>query len=476
MQPAPPGGSTASPVVPASVTAELLRRYDRPGPRYTSYPTALEFHDGFGPRDYRARLARAAERADEPLSLYAHLPFCESRCSFCACTVLITRNRAVGEKYLGYLLREIDLVAPLLGERRRVAQLHWGGGTPTFFDPAQVRRLFAAFRARFELLPDAEVALEVDPRVTGTDHMETLRELGFNRVSMGVQDFDGAVQEAIHRIQPLEATRDLVELARRLGFRSVNLDLVYGLPRQSEAGFLRTLESVVALRPDRLAVYSFAVVPWLKRNQRLLRMEELPPPDVKLRLFGHAREVLLRAGYRAIGMDHFALPGDELSRAAAARVLHRNFMGYTTRPAPDMIGFGMSAIGEAGGAFVQNHKSLTRYYEHLDAGELPVERGLALEPDDERRRAVILSLMCNFHVDAAAWEARFGEPFAACFRRELAELAADDGPVAHGFVEVRPDGIEVTAAGALFVRNVAMVFDRRTRERRAAGPAFSRTV
>jgi oxygen-independent coproporphyrinogen-3 oxidase len=462
--------------IPAAVTADLLRRYDRPGPRYTSYPTALEFNATFGPEQYEERLRLAAQHPELPLSLYAHLPFCESRCSFCACTVLITRNHGVGDKYLGYILREIDAVAPLLGERRRVAQLHWGGGTPTFFDEESLELLFAKFKERFDLLPDAEIAIEVDPRVTSMTQMATLRRLGFNRVSMGVQDFDGAVQEAIHRIQPLDATRDLILEARRLGFESVNLDLVYGLPRQTEEGFLRTLDAVVALRPDRLAVYSFAVVPWMKRNQRLIRMEELPATEVKLRLFGHAREVLLRAGYRAIGMDHFALPGDELSLAADARTLHRNFMGYATRPAPDMIGFGMSAIGEVAGAFVQNHKSLTRYYEHLDAGRLPVERGLVLDVDDERRRAVILSLMCNCHLDIAAWERRFGESFADVFARELVELGAPDGPAAHGFVVLSRDALEVTPAGALFVRNVAMVFDRRTRERRVDGPAFSRTV
>jgi oxygen-independent coproporphyrinogen-3 oxidase len=465
-----------TPLLTAEVTADLLRKYDRAGPRYTSYPTAVEFRDTFGPRDYRSRLAAAAARPDLPLSLYAHIPFCRSRCSFCACTVLITRNPRVSEKYLGYLLREIDLVAPLLGERRRVKQLHWGGGTPTYLDPGQIRRLFGKFRERFVLEPDAEVALEVDPRVTSTEQMEVLRELGFNRVSMGVQDFDDAVQEAIHRAQPYEMTRSLVETSRRLGFHSVNVDLVYGLPRQSEEGFRRTLEQVVEIRPDRLAVYSFAMVPWLKRNQRLIRQEELPAPDVKLRLYGHARAHLLEAGYQAIGMDHFALPDDELSVAARARVLHRNFMGYTTRPAPDMVGFGMSSIGEVAGAFVQNHKSLVRYYEMIDAGELPVERGYALDADDERRRAVILALMCNFHVDVPAWEERFGRRFAEEYADEIRELAAPDGPASHGFVQVRPEAVEVTPVGTLFVRNLAMVFDRHLKAKRGDRPAFSRTV
>ncbi len=460
----------------AAVTADLLRRYDRPGPRYTSYPTAVEFAESFGAEAYRERLAAAAAEPSLPLSLYAHIPFCRSRCSFCACTVLITRNPRVSENYLGYLLREIDLVAPLLGGRRSVAQLHWGGGTPTYLDPAQIRRLFAKFAEHFTLLPDAEVALEVDPRVTTTEQLEVLRSFGFNRISMGVQDLDDAVQEAINRVQPGGMTRSLVADARRLGYHSVNVDLVYGLPRQTEEGFARTVDDVIGLRPDRLAVYSFAMVPWMKRNQRLIRPAELPAPDVKLRLFGRAREAFLAAGYQAIGMDHFALPEDELSVAARNRVLHRNFMGYATRPAPDMVGFGMSSIGEVSGAFVQNHKSLMRYYERIDAGLLPVERGYALSADDERRRAVILDLMCNFHVDRRGWEARFGDDFGAFFAPELAELSAPDGPESHGFVRVLPDALEVTPVGTLFVRNLAMVFDRYLKARTGGGPVFSRTV
>ncbi len=458
----------------AQVTADLLKRYDRAGPRYTSYPTAVEFTESFGPAAYRERLAAAARRPDLPLSLYTHIPFCRSRCSFCACTVLITRNPRVSEKYMGYLLREIDLVAPLLGDRRRVKQFHWGGGTPTYLDLEQIRRLFGKFAEHFTLEPDAEVALEVDPRVTTADQMELLRELGFNRVSMGVQDFDADVQDAIHREQPFEMTRDLVAISRRLGYHSVNVDLVYGLPRQTEEGFLRSIDQVVGIRPDRLAVYSFAMVPWMKRNQRLIRPDELPSPDVKLRLYGHARAKFLEAGYQAIGMDHFALPEDELSVAARGRVLHRNFMGYTTRPAPDMVGFGMSSIGEVSGAFVQNHKSLTKYYESLDAGEIPVERGYALDADDERRRAVILALMCNFHLDVPEWERRFGREFAAEYAAEIRELR--EGPEAHGFAKVTPAAIEVTPTGSLFVRNLAMIFDRHLRAKTGDRPVFSRTV
>jgi oxygen-independent coproporphyrinogen-3 oxidase len=460
----------------AAVTADLLRRYDRQGPRYTSYPTAVEFHDGVGPDEARARLVEASRRPDLPLSLYAHVPFCESRCSFCACTVLITRRNSVAADYLGYLEKEIALVAGLLGGRRRVRQFHLGGGTPTFLRPDQLRRLVDAYRREFDFEEGAEVALEVDPRVTTDEHVDVLRELGFSRVSMGVQDFDGEVQEAIRRIQPFDATERLVALARRSGFTSVNLDLVYGLPRQTLEGFLRTLAQVLALRPDRVAVYSFAMVPWLKRNQRLVDPAALPAPALKIRIFAEARAAFLAAGYRPIGMDHFALPGDELARAAEAGRLHRNFMGYTTRPAPDMVGFGMSAIGEVAGAYVQNHKRLVKYYGLLDEGRLPVERGRVLDADDARRRAVILDLMCNFRADAAAFEARFGVPFAATFAAELAELRAPDGPVEHGFVRESAGGLEVTETGTLFVRNLCMVFDRYRRESRGGTPVFSRTV
>jgi oxygen-independent coproporphyrinogen-3 oxidase len=470
------GGPAPAARLDAAVTEDLLRRYDRQGPRYTSYPTAVEFHGGVGPAEARARLVEAARRPDLPLSLYAHLPFCEARCSFCACTVLITRRNSVAEDYLGFLEREIDLVAGLLGGRRRVRQLHFGGGTPTFLRPAQLRRLHGAFARRFEIEPDAEVAVEVDPRVTTDEQVHLLRELGFSRVSMGVQDFDPAVQEAIRRIQPFDATERLVSLCRRLGYASVNLDLVYGLPRQREEGFARTLEQVLALRPDRVALYSFAMVPWLQRNQRLVDPATLPPPAAKIRLFAIARERFLDAGYRAVGMDHFALPGDDLARAAAEGTLHRNFMGYAPRPAPDLVGFGMSAIGEVAGAFLQNHKRLPRYYDLVAAGEVPTERGRVLDADDERRRAVILDLMCNFRLDARAFEARFGASPAAAFPREFEELRAPDGPAAHGFVRETPAGLEVTEVGTLFVRNLAMVFDRYRREARAGAPVFSRTV
>jgi len=463
-----PGGETRS------VTLDLLRRYDRPGPRYTSYPTAVEFHPGFDEAAYRERLAEAAGAPERPLSLYAHLPFCEERCSFCACSVIITRKREVAARYLEYLKRELGLLGAALGGRRRVVQYHWGGGTPSYLSPEQMRALHEAVSAEFDVEPSAEVAIEIDPRVTTLEQLEVLRELGFNRLSMGVQDFTPEVQRAVNRIQSVEATRALFERARQLGFQSINVDLIYGLPLQTLESFGRAVDTVIGLRPDRVAVYSFAFVPWIRAHQKNIRQQELPVPELKLELFVEARQRFLDAGYRALGMDHFALPGDELTRAGDAGTLHRNFMGYTTRPAPDMLGVGVSAIGDVAGAFAQNTKKLSGYYAALDAGRFPIERGYRLDDDDRVRRHVITELMCNFRLDPATVEERFGIDFDRYFERELEELR--EGPAAHGFLELDPGHIEVTPAGRLFVRNVCMSFDRYLRAKRGDKPVFSRTV
>ncbi len=457
----------------AAVTAERLARYDRPGPRYTSYPTAVEFHDGFTPQRYLEKLAAAAERPDEPLSLYVHLPFCAERCSFCGCNVIITRKQGVAAAYLGHLEREIELVAGHLGERRGVVQLHWGGGTPTYLTVDEMARLWAALTGRFEVRPGAEVAIEVDPRVTSEAQVAWLVAHGFNRVSMGVQDFDPAVQDAINRYQTFDQTRDLHLQLRDAGVESINFDFVYGLPQQTPASFRDAIARAVDLRPDRVAVYSYAFVPWIKAHQKAIRPEDLPPREVKLELFGIAYELFTAAGYVQIGMDHFALPSDSLARAAESRTLHRNFMGYTTHPASDSIGFGVSAIGELDGAFAQNTKKLTRYEEALAQGLPPIERGFERSRDDVIRRDVIQSLMCNFHLDVRAIERAHGIDFDAYFGDALREL--DEGPVAHGFVRRTPDTIEVTGDGRLFVRNVCMTFDAYL-QRHAEQQRFSRTV
>ena len=463
--------------VTTDAPAALLARYDRPGPRYTSYPTAVEFHAGVTADTYSDSLARANADADAPLSVYVHLPFCEERCAFCGCNVVITKHRDVANEYLGYLAREVDLLASHLPHRRHVSQLHWGGGTPTYYSAGQLETVFASLARHFTFAPNAEIGIEIDPRVTSAEQLARLRQLGFNRVSMGVQDFDPTVQEAVNRVQSFELTRDLVDHARRLGYASINLDLIYGLPYQSLEGFARTLGQVVTLRPERVAAYSFAFVPWMKAHMKHIPEHSLPGADVKLALLGLTQRAFAEAGYRQIGMDHFALPGDELARASDSRSLHRNFMGYTVQSARDMVALGVSGIGDVQGTFVQNTKKLSEYYAAIDAGRFPTERGYALDADDRVRRYVITELMCNGHLDITEVERRFAITFADYFAAELAELHGPDSPVTDGLVDVAAHAIEVTPMGRLFVRNVCMVFDRYLRARTSgASPVFSRTV
>jgi oxygen-independent coproporphyrinogen-3 oxidase len=424
-----------------TATTELLARYDRPGPRYTSYPTAVEFHDGFTEGHYRERLAQADAERDAPLSIYAHLPFCEERCLYCACNVVITRHREVTDRYLDHTLLEVDLLARSLPHRRKVSQMHWGGGTPTYYPVPDLERLYRSFGERFQFTPDAEIGIEVDPRVTTPEQVKALKRLGFNRISMGVQDFTPEVQEAVHRVQSYELTRSLVDLSRAEGYHSVNIDLIYGLPYQSLDGFRRTLDQVLAIRPDRVAVYSFAFVPWIKAHMKHFPKEVLPDAPLKLQLLGLTIDAFTGAGYRQIGMDHFALPDDELSRAVEARTLHRNFMGYTVQSARDMVGVGITAIG------------------------------------DVVRRHVITRLMCNAYLDVREVEQLFDLSFADAFAAELAELSGPDSPVRHGLLAITPEAIEVTPTGRLFIRNVCMVFDRYLRAKSAPEkPVFSRTV
>ena len=460
----------------SSRVAELLRQYDRPGPRYTSYPTAVEFNEAFDEASYRGRLEAASLLENEPLSLYVHLPFCEARCSYCGCMVIITQKREVAARYLDYLEREIGMLASALGRRRRVVQHHWGGGTPTYLEPSQIRRLHGIVARHFTFDPEAEQAIEIDPRVTSREQLDLLRELGFNRLSMGVQDFSPEVQEAIKRRQTETQTRELYQYARGIGFDSINVDLIYGLPRQNLDAFRRTLDSVVDMRPDRIAVYSYAHVPWLRPHQKEIATGDLPDAALKFELFGAAIETFQAGGYEAIGMDHFALPDDELALASKARRLHRNFMGYTTRPASDMLGLGVSAIGDVRGAFAQNHKKLPAYYHAIDQGRFPIERGYALDADDLIRRYVITQLMCNFHVGAGDVAERFGIRLDDYFAQELTSLAAGPGPVADGFLVIRPDGLDVTPRGRLFVRNICMEFDRYLPAHLQGRPVFSRTV
>jgi oxygen-independent coproporphyrinogen III oxidase len=454
------------------LTPELLARYDRPGPRYTSYPTAPHFSTGFDEEAYAERLRAAAERRGEPLSMYVHLPFCEARCTFCGCNVVISPRRGPEERYLEAVEAELDLLRTSLGERP-LNQLHWGGGTPTYLTPAQCERLFAAITSRFPLAGDAEVALEIDPCVTTMEHLATLRRLGFNRVSMGLQDTDPAVQEAVRRIQPLELTREHVDEARRLGFASVNIDLIYGLPLQTEPGFRATVRTVIdELAPDRVACFSYAHVPWIKPHQKALETASMPAGWEKFQLFLGAAEEFTAAGYRFVGFDHFARPDDELARALDEDRVHRNFMGYTVMPAADQVGIGATAIGDVAGAYVANEKNLARYQRRVEGGRLPVERGLLRSPEDELRRAVIHRIICTLALDYSWVEQTFGVDPRLHFADALTAL---EPMAADGLVALGDRGLSATEAGRFFLRNICMPFDAYLADADTR-PLFSRTV
>ena len=456
--------------------AELLARYDVAGPRYTSYPTAPSFRDDFGEREYRA-FARATNEdpIPSPLSLYVHLPFCESPCFYCGCTRLITRDHGNALRYLDHLETEIALQSGLFDADRPVVQLHLGGGTPNFLSADELARLTGALADNFslELEDDRDYSVEIDPRFLTRNFIEALADLGFNRLSFGVQDFDPDVQRAINRVQPETQTREALEAAREAGMRSVNLDLIYGLPRQEPASFARTLETAVALRPERIALYAYAHMPERFKAQRQIDAHDLPPPQVKLELLGTAIHELTQAGYRYIGMDHFALPGDPLARALDTGTLHRSFQGYSTHGHCDLVGLGMSAISHVDGCYAQNERDLARYYQALEQDRLPIVRGLALGVEDVVRADVIQSIMCRGWVDFAAVERRFGFRFVEHFNRELAELVR---LAADGLVRLGEYGFTVTPRGRLLMRVIAMVFDASFQHRDAAAPRYSRVI
>jgi oxygen-independent coproporphyrinogen-3 oxidase len=454
-----------------AVTPEILRRYDQPGPRYTSYPTAPEWSPDFGADQYAEALVRS-NSCKEPLSLYVHIPFCDKRCAFCGCNVVASTKDSAMEKYLDYVHREIALVAEALGKRNHLAQIHWGGGTPTSLRADQLQHLFTSIADHFAIEKGAEIAIEVDPRVTSLEQLNMLRVLGFNRLSLGVQDFDEVVQREIQRNQTEKQTRQLMSWGRAAGFEGINVDLIYGLPGQTMSSWIETIKKVVEIEPDRLAIYSYAHMPDRLRNQRAIDASKLPDPETKYALFAVGRQALIDAGYHAIAMDHFALPHDDLSLAMETRTLHRNFMGYTVVRAQDSIGIGVSSIGEIAGAYAQNEKKLSKYYEAIDAGHLATSGGCVLSKDDEIRRWVIRQLMCNFHVEYRDVENRFGVRFDEYFRDEQAELQRFED---EGLLDCVEGGIVVQPLGQVFIRNIAMVFDAYLR--RVDGKrAFSRTV
>ncbi len=459
---------------PGDITPELVARLDRAGPRYTSYPTAPEWTEAFGPGDFAEALRRANTRAGEPLAVYVHVPFCDALCFFCGCTVVIQRDRGLGAGYLARIRRELALVVPHFPERRRVGQLHLGGGTPTWLSPEEIERLHDQLAEELAFDADAEKSIEVDPRVTTAEHVATLRRLGFGRISLGVQDFDAAVQRAVNRVQPEEATRALVEECRRAGFVSVNVDLIYGLPHQTPDSFGRTLERVIAMRPDRVACFGYAHVPWMKKAQtKLERDGNLPGPEERCRIFVRAVEAFTEAGYRSIGMDHFALPEDSLVRALDAGTMTRSFQGYTTRPADDQVSLGHSAISDLAGAYAQNARELPAWEAAIDAGRLATIRGYRLTPDDELRRDTIRRIMSGTTIEWTAVSARHGVDAERVFAWELAELAPLEDA---GLVRRSPGKLSITPVGRIFVRNVAMVFDRFLRDRAPGEKRFSRTV
>ncbi len=446
-----------------AVPTDMLSRFDVAGPRYTSYPTADRFVEAFGCGDYKLALAQrrvdAASRRT-PLSVYVHIPFCESLCYYCACNKIITKHHERGATYLDYLALEIDLHVAAMGRGQPVTQLHLGGGTPTFLDDAALGQLMELLRTAFELVPGGEYSIEVDPRTVDIGRLGVLAGLGFNRISFGVQDFDPAVQKAVHRVQPAEQVFELMDAARELQFDSVNVDLIYGLPRQTAESFDRTLEQVARLRPDRIALYAYAHLPERFKPQRRILDAELPNAAARVAMQARSLRALGDAGYEYIGMDHFALPGDALAVAKRHGRLHRNFQGYSTQPDSDLIGLGVSAIGRVGATYSQNAKTMEEYCDLLDRGNLPVVRGLALTRDDLVRRAVIMALMCQGQVSFES----IGQAWLVDFRSYFAqELQALTPLVADGLVVVNDaadGGIQVTATGWHFVRAVAMVFDR----------------
>ena len=442
------------------ITPELLTRFDVPGPRYTSYPTADRFVEAFGEADYVQALVQRQSGTvgkQPPLSLYVHIPFCESLCYYCACNKIITKHKERAADYLTYLSKEVALHTRHLGLGQSVSQLHLGGGTPTFMSDEELRQLMALLRAHFEFVPGGEYSVEVDPRTVDESRLAVLAELGFNRLSFGVQDFDPAVQKAVHRIQPAEQVFALVEASRRLGFESVNIDLIYGLPLQTPESFDRTLEQVKRLRPDRIALYAYAHLPERFKPQRRIHAQELPAGAAKVAMLSRSLDALTDAGYVYIGMDHFALPGDALAVAKRQGRLHRNFQGYSTQADCDLIALGVSSIGRIGATYSQNAKTLNEYADLLDQGHLPVVRGLALTRDDLIRRAVIMALMCQGQLPYEAINLAWLVDFKTLFAPELRQL---EDMQTQGLVQLSESGIQVTAMGWFFVRGVAMVFDR----------------
>ena len=458
----------------SSLPIDLLRKYDRPGPRYTSYPTAPVWSDAVGNETYRRSLEKASSRTADPLSIYCHIPFCRRRCFYCGCNTCITNKRSTVEGYIECMYQELETVRTCLGDRRAVSQVHFGGGTPTYLTVDELGGVLDRLEDAFTFDADCEKSVEIDPRVTSEEQLSFLRSRGFNRVSIGVQDFDHSVQEAAGRVQSYEMVAQIMQTCRSLGFGGINIDLIYGLPLQTVESFGVTLDRAIGLRPDRVAVYSFAYLPKLKANQARIDPDGLPDTELKYKLFALAVDKFCSAGYRQIGMDHFAVPDDELSIAQADGRLNRNFMGYTVQASDEMIGLGMSSIGYIDDTFFQNHSGIDAYRAAIAESGLAVYRGKALNKDDLIRRYVITSLMCNFQLRFSDLRDRFGLDYESYF----GDLHANLEPMKQdGFIEETGEGLHITPLGRTFVRNIAMVYDAYFKSAPdGSGPTFSRTI
>ncbi|KAF0140681.1 MAG: oxygen-independent coproporphyrinogen III oxidase [Stygiobacter sp.] len=455
------------------INIDLIKKYDKPGPRYTSYPTAPHFTDAFTSEKYLDEIIRTNNQANQPeLSLYYHLPFCDTLCYFCGCNMIITRNRDRIKEYIKYLKNEIDLLRTYITTGRKVAQLHWGGGTPTHLDPDEITDLISFINHSFEIEKEAEQGCEIDPRGLTKEHLEALRAGGFNRISMGVQDFNYDVQKAVNRIQPEDMTRQVVSWVRELGFQSINLDLMYGLPFQTIESFEKTVDATINISPDRIAVFNYAHVPWMKKHMNLINPDDLPSAEDKLQILKMTIEKLTSAGYDFIGMDHFAKPTDELSIAQREKKLYRNFQGYSTHAGTDLYGMGITSISQVGKCYVQNRKREKEYFDSLNDQTLPIERGVYLTDDDILRRHVITKVMCDFELDFTEVEKSFKIEFENYFGSSLEGMKdfIDDG-----LVKLSNRKLEVTQMGRLLIRNIAMNFDGYI-ERKEDKARYSRTV
>ncbi len=451
---------------------EKYIKYSKPGPRYTSYPTAIEFSDSYSYDTYINKLKN--QDSSRPLSLYFHLPFCRSACYFCGCNVVFTSKEEKKERYIDYLFREMDILKEHLDTSREVMQLHFGGGTPTFFSAEQLARIISKIKQTFSnFQKDAEISCEIDPRFLDEEQMKLMVENGFNRVSFGQQDFDEKVQTAVHRIQPYDITKNAVDLARKYGINSINVDLIYGLPFQTFETFKKTLDMTLTLNPDRLAVFNYAHVPWLKKTMRKIDETTLPTPDVKLNILKYTIDFFEKNGYKMIGMDHFAKPHDELFLAIEKGELHRNFQGYTTKGGADLIGIGITSIGEGVDYYAQNHKEMDSYERAIDAGKLPFERGIVLSEDDQIRQDVIMELMSNFKLDIKRFEASYQLSFKEYFSDALESLKEFEEA---GLVRMSDESIEVSQTGTMLIRNIVMPFDAYMKAHSENTKTFSKTV